>query len=115
MHNMFIGDNGFAYRLIVEDAPKSKSMSESLGVMSDQTKAYDRIHPEYLCKVLKRFGFPDKFIKCIHDLFFSNSISVNVNESLTDSIQQLRGLRQGDSISPILFNLAIEPFATIHP
>lgn len=48
MHNMFIGDNGFAYRLIVEDAPKSKSMSESLGVMSDQTKAYDRIHPEYL-------------------------------------------------------------------
>ncbi|KAG0742237.1 hypothetical protein G6F57_005997 [Rhizopus arrhizus] len=50
---MFIGDNGFAYRLIVEDAPKSKSMSESLGVMSDQTKAYDRIHPEYLCKVLK--------------------------------------------------------------
>ncbi|KAG1577598.1 hypothetical protein G6F48_012568 [Rhizopus delemar] len=78
--------------------------------MLDQTKAYDRIHPEYLYKVLNRFGFPNKFIKCIHDLFFGNSISVNVNGSLSDSIQQLRGLRQGDSISPILFNLAIEPF-----
>ncbi|KAG1575735.1 hypothetical protein G6F47_013438 [Rhizopus delemar] len=78
--------------------------------MLDQTEAYDRIHPEYLCKVLNRFGFPNKFIKCIHDLFFGNSISVNVNGSLSDSIQQLRGLRQGDSISPILFNLAIEPF-----
>ncbi|KAG0857767.1 hypothetical protein G6F16_013468 [Rhizopus arrhizus] len=94
----------------MEDASKSTSISESLGVMLDQTKAYDRIHPEYLCKVLKRFGFPEKFIKCIHDLFFGNSISVNVNGSLADSIQQLRGLRQGDSISPILFNLAIEPF-----
>ncbi|KAG1155391.1 hypothetical protein G6F55_010093 [Rhizopus delemar] len=33
-----------------------------------------------------------------------------MNGSLSDSIQQVRGLRQGDSISPILFNLAIEPF-----
>ncbi|KAG0864261.1 hypothetical protein G6F16_011161 [Rhizopus arrhizus] len=57
-----------------------------------------------------RFGFLVKFIKCIHNLFFGNSISVNVNGSLADSIQRLRGLHQGDSISPILFNLAIEPF-----
>ncbi|EIE91397.1 hypothetical protein RO3G_16108 [Rhizopus delemar RA 99-880] len=110
MHNRFIGDHGFACRLIMEDASKSTPISGSLGVMLDQTKAYDRIHPEYLCKVLNRFGFPNKFIKRIHDLFFGNSISVNVNGSLSDSIQQLRGLRQGDSISPILFNLTIEPF-----
>ncbi|KAG1569136.1 hypothetical protein G6F47_013778 [Rhizopus delemar] len=102
MHNRFIGDHGFACRLIMEDASKSTSISESLGVMLDQTKAYDRIHPEYLCKVLNRFGFPNKFIKYIHDLFFGNSIFVNVNGSLSDSIQQLQGLRQGDSISPIL-------------
>ncbi|KAG1623483.1 hypothetical protein G6F45_010931 [Rhizopus arrhizus] len=94
----------------MENASKSSPISESLGVILDQTKAYDRIHPEYLCKVLNRFGFPNKFIKCIHELFFGNSISVNVNGSLSDSIQQLRGLRQGDSISPIFFNLAIEPF-----
>ncbi|KAG1543519.1 hypothetical protein G6F49_011326 [Rhizopus delemar] len=110
MHNRFIGDHGFACRLIMENASKSSPISESLGVILDQTKAYDRIHPEYLCKVLNRFGFPNKFIKCIHELFFGNSISVNVNGSLSDSIQQLRGLRQGDSISPIFFNLAIEPF-----
>ncbi|KAG1370798.1 hypothetical protein G6F61_011727 [Rhizopus arrhizus] len=48
MHNRFIGDHGFACRLIMEDTSKSTSISESLGVMLDQTKAYDRIHPEYL-------------------------------------------------------------------
>ncbi|KAG1051534.1 hypothetical protein G6F43_006259 [Rhizopus delemar] len=93
MHNMFIGDYGFDCRLIMEDASKSTPISENLGVMLDQTKAYDRIHSKYLCKVLN-----------------NNSISVNMNGSLSDSIQQLRGLHQGDSISSILFNLAIEPF-----
>ncbi|KAG0755178.1 hypothetical protein G6F24_012006 [Rhizopus arrhizus] len=48
MHNRFTGDHGFACRLIMEDTSKSTSISESLGVMLDQTKAYDRIHPEYL-------------------------------------------------------------------
>ncbi|KAG1151940.1 hypothetical protein G6F37_002762 [Rhizopus arrhizus] len=94
----------------MEDVSKSKSMSEGLGVMLDQTNVYDRIHPEYLCKVLQKFWLPDKFIKCIHNLFFGNSISVNVNGSLDDSIQQLHGLRQRDSISPILFKLAIKSF-----
>ena len=49
-------------------------------LIHDYIKACDRIHPEYLCKVLKRFGLPDKFIKCIHDLFFGNSIPFNVVE-----------------------------------
>ncbi|KAG1049709.1 hypothetical protein G6F43_007978 [Rhizopus delemar] len=88
MYNRFIGDHGFAWRLIMEDDSKPTPISE----------------------ILNRFGFPDKFIKCIHDLFFGNSISINLNGSLSDSIQQVRGLRQGDSVLPILFNLAIEPF-----
>ncbi len=58
----------------------------------------------------KKFWLPDKFIKCIHNLFFGNSILVNVNGSLADSIQQLHGLRQRDSISPILFKLSIKSF-----
>jgi hypothetical protein len=57
IHNRFIGYYGFACRLVMEDVSKSKSMSEGLGVMLDETNVYNRIHPEYLCKVLKRFGF----------------------------------------------------------
>jgi hypothetical protein len=110
MHNKFIRDHGFACLLTMEDVSKPKSMSESLGVILDQAKACDCIHPEYLRKVLKRLGFPCIFIKCIRNLFFGNSNSVNVNGSLSNNIQQLRGLQQGNSISPIIFNLAVRPF-----
>lgn len=81
MPNKFIRDHGFSCWLTMEDASKSKSMSESLGVILDQAKACNCIHPKYLRKVLKRFSFPCIFIKCIRNLFFSNLISVNVNGS----------------------------------
>jgi hypothetical protein len=53
--------------LIIKDASKSNLISGILRVILDGTKAYDCIHPEYLCKALKRFAFSDKFIKCICD------------------------------------------------
>ncbi|KAG1533569.1 hypothetical protein G6F51_012544 [Rhizopus arrhizus] len=43
-------------------------------------------------------------------LFFGTSLRLNINGFLSDPVSQLRGLRQGDPISPILFNLAFEPW-----
>ncbi|KAG1135452.1 hypothetical protein G6F38_012791 [Rhizopus arrhizus] len=45
----------------------------------------------------------------IISLFFGTSLCINVNGFLTAPISQDRGLRQGDFLSPLLFNLAIEP------
>ena len=108
MHGRYIGDHGQTLRLIMNDAKLSNS--SGLGIMLDQHKAYDRIHPEYLTKVLRKFGFPDAFVDTIGQLFFATQIIVNVNGFLSRSMVQNRGLRQGDAISPILFNLALEPF-----
>jgi hypothetical protein len=111
----YIGDHGMSLQVIMDNARSaswrnSSNFAAYAGIMLDNAKAYDRVHPKYLSQVLLKFGFPEAFVTCITNLFFDNSIFVNVNGFLTEAISQRRGIRQGDSISPVLFNLAIEPF-----
>ncbi|CEP08896.1 hypothetical protein [Parasitella parasitica] len=80
------------------------------GMLLDQEKAYDRVNAVYLGAVLERFGFPDRFVSCINQLFFGNAMFVNINGFFTAGVHQERGIRQGDPLSPLLFDLALEPF-----
>lgn len=103
----FIDDNGLLIKMVMEHARTSKS--SSIGLLLDQEKAYDRVHPVYLHAVLLRFGYPLQLVDCIGHLFFDTKLVTNVNGFLSKSISQNLGLKQGDPISPILFNLAFEP------
>lgn len=78
--------------------------------MLDQEKAYDRVHAGYLVQGLSKFNFPSSVIHCVHRLFFGNQVHININGFFTDPILQQRGLRKGDFLSPLLFNIALEPF-----
>lgn len=108
LHDRFIADNGLLIKLIMAHARSSDS--SAIGLLLDQEKAYDRVHPEYLNRVLKHFGFPAGTIQCISNLFFKTNLRLNINGHLSQPVPQLRGLRQGDPLSPILFNLAFGPF-----
>lgn len=74
----------------------------------DLEKAYDRLAWNFLMNALRILNLPDHLCSIIFHCISSASISVNWNGDHTSSFNSSRGLRQGDSISPYLFILAIE-------
>ena len=80
-------------------------------VALDQEKAYDKIDHHYLIETLKCFNLPHTFINTISSLYESATTAVLINGVLSSSYKVTRGVRQGDPLSCLLFNLAIEPLA----
>ena len=80
-------------------------------VALDQEKSYDKILHPYLWKVLEKFDIPQHFIKTMKHLYINAPTSVLINGILSDPFVVRRGVRQGDGLSCLLFNLAIEPLA----
>ncbi|PPR01210.1 hypothetical protein CVT24_006120 [Panaeolus cyanescens] len=77
----------------------------------DQEKAYDRIRHDFLWATLQRFNFPNSFIETVKSLYQYAETSVMINGVLSPAYKVTRGVRQGDPLSCLLFNLAIESLA----
>ncbi|GMI95158.1 hypothetical protein HRI_003185100 [Hibiscus trionum] len=74
----------------------------------DFKRAYDSVDWAFLLRVIKEMGFGDLWCQWILRCISTASISVLVNGSPTKSFTLSRGLRQGCSLSPLLFNLVGE-------
>jgi exonuclease III len=79
----------------------------------DQEKAYDRIQHDYLWRTLEEFRVPAPFIKAIKALYTGADTVVAVNSVMSEPFRVTRGVRQGDPLSCLLFDLAIEPLACL--
>ena len=77
----------------------------------DQEKAFDRVSWDYLYATLEAFGFHENFIRWVKLLYTDISASVIVNNFISSSFSVNRGVRQGCSLSPLLYVLCFEPFA----
>ena len=104
-----IHDNVHLIRNLIEYA-NDKNMSAAI-ISLDQSKAFDRVSHEYLFNVLSHFGFGPQFISLVKLLYNDISSSVLVNGFISDKFPVLRSVRQGCSLSPLLYVLCMEPFA----
>jgi Reverse transcriptase (RNA-dependent DNA polymerase) len=77
----------------------------------DQEKAYDKIRHNYLWVTLEAFNLPRPFINTIQLLYKHTTTQVAINGVFSTPLKVQCGVRQGDPLSCLLFNLAIEPLA----
>ena len=80
-------------------------------VALDQEKAYDKILHPYLWEVLEKLEFPGNFIQTVKNLYDNAETTVMINGELSTPFVIHRGVRQGDALSCLLFDIAIEPLA----
>lgn len=66
-----------------------------------------------LLEALKTYGLPPKFIDIVESLYKHAETKVMINGVLSEAFRIIRGVRQGDAMSCLLFNIAIEPLATL--
>jgi len=71
----------------------------------DYEKAYDRVSWDFLHEVLESRGFCNKWLSWMKCLIKGGSIGVNLNGEESPYFKAGKGLRQGDPILPLLFNL----------
>ena len=80
-------------------------------VSLDQEKAFDRVNRSFLMDLLKLFGFGPDFCHWIETFYFGANMRIILNGWLTEPIILHRGVRQGDSLSPLLYVLCVEVLA----
>lgn len=80
-------------------------------VALDQEKAYNKIDHDYLWRVLEYMNFPRLFIGTLKHLYGNAESVVVVNGVPSGRFWVVRGVRQGDPMLCLLFDLAIEPLA----
>src|SRR6202012_3149167 len=99
-------DQIFTIRQIMEKAWEYNITIHQLFV--DFIQAYDSIDRPALFAIMEEFGFPRKLINLTKATLTDTKCKVLIQNILAASFDINTGLRQGDKLSTLLFNLALE-------
>jgi hypothetical protein len=74
----------------------------------DYEKAYDKVNWQFLLEVLRKSGFADKWVEWIRSFLIRGSVGLTINNEEGEFFHTRKELRQGDPLSPLLFNLVVD-------
>ena len=79
----------------------------------DFEKAYDKIKWPFLIQMLNLKGFPDKWCDWMMETMRGGHVGIKVNDDIGSYFKTFKGLRQGDAMSRLLFELAADALAIL--
>ncbi len=100
--NKFIIDNV----LIITEILRMKYKKYAI-LCLDIAKAFDSINHDAIYKILTHIN-SGNFVKCIKAIYSNTQTKIIHNGKISKPIQISNGVKQGDVISPLLFNLGID-------
>jgi hypothetical protein len=75
--------------------------------------AYDKANWKFTTEVLRKKNFPDRWLDWMKQITEGGKVGININGTSGSFFNTHRGLRQGDPLSPLLFNLVSDALATM--
>ena len=95
---------------LIEDVLENMD-DENLILLIDQEKAFDRVEWDWMFYVLRKFNFGEYFINWIKILYKNMKSAILTNGFLSPYFPITRGIRQGDSLSALLYVMQSEPLS----
>jgi len=79
----------------------------------DFEKAYDKVKWSFLQQTLRMKGFSQKWCEWVQKFTQGGNVNIKVNDQLGFYFQTRKGLRQGDPMSHVLFNIVADMLAIL--
>ena len=99
-------DQIFCLRQILEKCREHNMPTHHIFI--DFKAAYDTVDREQLWQIMHDNGFPDKLTRLVKATMERVMCYVRVSGELSEPFESRRGLRQGDGLSCLLFNVGLE-------
>jgi hypothetical protein len=81
---------------------------DSIIVSLDARKAFDSVNHDYIRRVLTEFGM-ESFVPIFDLLYKDQQVDISINGDMVKGYKIKNGVKQGDSLSCILFIMCIDP------